>query len=100
MNALLLTAVFGVIMMFSSFLLKSKAAIRNLAVAGLVIVLVANILEMGGTIFFKIDTKGMIVFDRFSLLFNTIVFISTLVYFLLSARDIEKVGINYIEYLH
>src|SRR6185369_15887555 len=98
MNALLLTAVFGVIMMFSSFLLKSKAAIRGLAIAGLTIVLIANVLEMSGMVFFKIDTKGMIGFDRFALLFNTIVFISTLVYFLLSARDMEKVGINYSEY--
>jgi NADH-quinone oxidoreductase subunit N len=98
MNALILTAVFGVIMMFSSFLLKSKAAIRSLAVVGLILLLVANVLEMSGTVFFKIDTKGMIGFDRFALLFNTIVFVSTLTYFLLSARDMEKVGINYGEY--
>src|SRR6476469_3122635 len=98
MNALLLTAVFGVIMMFSSFLLQSKAAIRGLAITGLIIVVIGNILEMSGTVFLKIDTKGMIGFDRFALLFNTIVFISTLVYFLLSARDMEKVGINYAEY--
>ena len=98
MNALLLTAVFGVIMMFSSFLLTSKTAIRGLAVSGMVIVLAANVLEMMGIVFFKIDTKDMIAFDRFSLLFNSIVFISTLVYFLLSARDMEKVGINYGEY--
>ncbi|TMI91558.1 MAG: NADH-quinone oxidoreductase subunit N [Bacteroidetes bacterium] len=98
MNALLLTAVFGVIMMLSSFLLTSKTAIRGLAVSGMVIVLAANVLEMMGIVFFKIDTKDMIAFDRFSLLFNSIVFISTLVYFLLSARDMEKVGINYGEY--
>jgi NADH-quinone oxidoreductase subunit N len=60
--------------------------------------LAANILEMQGMFFFKVDTKGMIGFDRFSLLFNTIVFTSTLVYFLLSARDMEKVGTNYGEY--
>src|SRR6266513_535609 len=98
MNALILTAVFGVIMMFSSFLLKSKAAIRGLAILGLVLILGANVLEMSGIVFFKIDTKGMIAFDRFALLFNSIVFISTLVYFLLSARDMEKVGMNYGEY--
>jgi len=98
MNALLITGVFGVIMMFSSILLTNKSAIRNLAILGLVIVLASNILEMSGVVFFRIDTKDMIRFDRFSLLFTTIVFASTLVYFLLSARDIEKVGINYGEY--
>jgi NADH-quinone oxidoreductase subunit N len=98
MNALLLTAVFGVIMMFSSFLLKSKAVIRNLAIVGLILVLIANVLEMSGMVFFKIDTKDMIGFDRFALLFDTIIFTSTLIYFLLSARDMEKVGTNYGEY--
>ena len=53
-------------MMFSGILLKSKIAVRNLAIAGLGLLLVANILEMCGTVFLKIDTKGMIVFDSFS----------------------------------
>ena len=98
MNALLLTAVFGVVMMFSGIILNSKGAVRNLAIFGLIVILASNILEMSGVVFFKIDTKGMIFFDRFALLFNTIVFVSTLVYFLLSARDIQRVGINYSEY--
>ena len=68
MNALLLTAIFGVIMMFSSFLLQSKTAIRGLAITGLTIVVIANVLEMSGMVFFKIDTKGMLGFDRFALL--------------------------------
>ena len=98
MNALLLTAVFGVVMMFSSFLLKNKVAIRSLAVTTLALVLIANVIEMSGTVFFKIDTRGMIAFDRFGYLFNTIILASTLIYFLLSAKDIEKVGMNYGEY--
>lgn len=99
MNALIISAVWGVIMMFSGILLKQKHAIRNLAVAGLILLLLSNVLEMSGTIFFKVDTKGMIVFDRFALLFDTIIFASTLLYLILSARDMEKVGINYAEYL-
>ena len=98
MNALLLTAVFGVVMMFSSFLLKSKIVIRNLAILGLILILTANVLEMTGMVFFRIDTKDMIGFDRFSLLFDTIIFVCTLMYFLLSARDMERVGSNYGEY--
>jgi NADH-quinone oxidoreductase subunit N len=98
MNALLLTAVCGVIMMFSSFLLTNKAAIRAVAVFGLILALVANVLEMRGTVFFRIDTRGMLDFDRFALLFNTIIFACTLAYFLLSAKDMEKVGANYSEY--
>ena len=99
MNALIVSAVLGIVMMFSGIMLKSKAAVRNIAIAGLVVLLLVNILEMAGVIFFTIDTKGMIAFDRFALLFNCIAFVSTLLYLLLSARDMEKVGINYAEYL-
>ncbi|HSU26953.1 MAG TPA: NADH-quinone oxidoreductase subunit N, partial [Chitinophagaceae bacterium] len=73
-------------------------AIRNLAISGLFILLVVNILELEGIHLFPIDTKGMLEFDRFALLFNTIIFLSGFLYLLLSARDIEKVGLNYADY--
>jgi NADH-quinone oxidoreductase subunit N len=99
MNALIISAVLGVIMMFSGVLLKQKSTIRIIAIAGMSLLLLLNILEMGGTTLFKINTAGMIVFDNFALLFNSIAIFSTLLYFILSARDMEKVGINYAEYL-
>ncbi len=98
MNALILSAVLGVIMMVSGILVKQKAAIRNIAITGLFLVLVVNILEMKGTTFFNIDTLGMMKFDRFALLSNCIAFFSTFIFFLLSARDMEKVGSYYAEY--
>lgn len=99
MNALILSAVLGVVMMFSGIVLKGKSAIRNVAIAGMILLLLVNVLEMSGTVLFKVDVKGMIAFDRFALLFNTVAFLSALLYLLLSARDMEKVGINYAEYL-
>ncbi len=98
MNALILSAILGVVMMFSSFLLKSKATIRNVAIGGMVLLIVANLLEFSGFQFFEINTRGMIAFERFALVFNTIIFASTLIYLLLSAKDMEKVGVNYAEY--
>lgn len=98
MNALILSAVLGVVMMFSGILLKQKSAIRNLAIAGILLLLVSNILETYGTVFFKVNTEGMMYFDRLALFFNTIVLVSTLLYLLLTARDMEKVGVNYAEY--
>jgi NADH-quinone oxidoreductase subunit N len=98
MNVLIISAVLGVIMMFGSFLLKSKAAVRTLAIGGMGLLLLLNILEMSGTRFFEVNTFGMIHFDRFALLFNTVAIFSTFIYMLLSARDMEKVGINYAEY--
>lgn len=99
MNALLLSAVFGVIMMYSGILLKQKSAVRAVGIAGLILLLVVNVMESYGFHLLSIDTKGMMEFDRFALLFNSIMFFSVLVYLVLSGRDMEKVGNNYGEYL-
>lgn len=99
MNALILSAVLGVIMMFSGILLKSKTAIRLLAIAGAALLLLVNIAEMNGLVLFHVNTKGMIVFDQFGLLFNSIAFFCTLLYFIVSAKDMEKVGNNFPDYL-
>lgn len=98
MNALIISAILGVLMMFSSFLLKRRAAVRNLAIGGMGLLLLVNILEMCGTELFHVNTNGMMQFDRFALLFNSTAIFSTLLYLLLSARDMEKVGVNYAEY--
>src|SRR5882757_9921654 len=98
MNALLLSSVLGVVMMFGGLLLKQKSNVRHLATAGLLLLFIVNILEMCGILFFKINVNGMMHFDRFSLLFNSIIFFSTFIYFLLSARDIERAGNYYAEY--
>lgn len=98
MNALILAAVFGVIMMFSGIVLNKNAAIRGLGITGMILVVVANILEMQGITFFQINTTNMLYFDRFALLFNSIALIATLIFFILSSRDMEKVGVHYAEY--
>jgi NADH-quinone oxidoreductase subunit N len=99
MNALLLSSVLGVIMMFSGVVLKQKSAVRNIAVGGLFALLLVNIFEMNGIVFFRINIEGMMHFDRFSLLFTNIAFASTFIYLILSARDMEKVGGYFSEYL-
>jgi NADH-quinone oxidoreductase subunit N len=98
MNALLISAILGVIMMFSGLVLKSKSQVRAIAFAGILLLLAVNIWEMGGNRIFNIDTKGMLQFDHYALVFNSIAFASTLLFFILSARDMERVGINYAEY--
>lgn len=92
MNAIILSALLGIVMMYSGVALKNKVAIRNLAITGLILLLVANWLEFIGMPFFLLDTKGMLVFSTFGMLFNTIAFGSTLIYFLLSASAMEKIG--------
>ncbi len=98
MNALIISALLGVVMMFSGILLKQKSAIRTVAIAGILLLLATSILDLNGVALFTIDTRGMIDFDHFALLFNTVIFATVLLYFLLSASDMEKVGVNYAEY--
>src|SRR5215475_7249083 len=98
MNAIILSAVWGIIMMFSGIFTRNKAAIRNVAILGLVVLLYANYSDMTGHHWFPIDTKKMLFFDVFGLLGNGIAFASTLLYVLLSGRDMEKVGVNLAEY--
>ena len=98
MNALILSAIFGVILLFSGIWLKQKSSVRAIAVIGMIVLLVTNIMEMYSPSFFRINTAGMMYFDRFALLFNSIAIFSTLLFFILSARDMEKVGVHYAEY--
>jgi NADH-quinone oxidoreductase subunit N len=98
MNAIILTAIWGVVMMFGGVFFKKSSMSKYWAVAGIIIILTANILEFFGHPFFNIDTKGMLRFDSFGLHFNTIVFACTLLFFLLNGRDFEKVGVHVSEY--
>jgi NADH-quinone oxidoreductase subunit N len=61
-------------------------------------VIVVNILELRGVSIFNIDTRDMMVFDRFALLFTLVANICTLAFFLLSSKDMERVGLNYSDY--
>lgn len=85
-------------MMFASFTLTSKGAVRTLAHVLLLAIIAANILELRGIRFFDINTVGMMSFDRFALLFTLVANICTLAFFMLSSKDMEKVGINYGDY--
>ncbi|HEU4470842.1 MAG TPA: NADH-quinone oxidoreductase subunit N [Flavisolibacter sp.] len=98
MNALIFSALSGVIMMFSSFLVRKRSTVRTLAHVLLLAVITVNILELRGVDIFHINTNGMMVFDRFALLFSLVANVSTLAFFLLSSKDMEKVGLNYGDY--
>jgi NADH-quinone oxidoreductase subunit N len=98
MNALILSAVAGVIMMFSGITLKNKSSVRLLAMFLLAAIIAANILDIKDVHFFSIDWKGLIEFDRFALVFNLVAVLCTFVFFLLSARDMEEIGKDYSEF--
>lgn len=91
MNAIIISAVWGVVMMFGGLIFKNSSTVRALAITGLLLLIGANICETYHGAFIKINTYGMLDFGRFGLVFNTILFSATLFYFLLSGRDIIKV---------
>ena len=99
MNAIILTAIWGVLMMLGGAFIKSKATPKYLAIFGLAVVLIANCMQLNsGMSFFTVDVKEMLHFNSFNLTFINIAFGCTLLYFLLNGRDIEKVGENVSEY--
>src|SRR3954471_20845637 len=98
MNALIFSALSGVVMMFAGVLVKQKSTVRTLAHVLLLLVMVVNVLELRGISLVHVDTKGMMVFDRFALLFTFIAALSTFAFFLLSSRDMERVGVHYSDY--
>lgn len=98
MNAIVLSAVWGVVMMFTGLFTKDNRIVRITAILGLALLLVLNFLDMRGIHLFNVNVNGMLSFDSFGLLFNTIAFGCTLIFFLLSGRDIEQVGLHVAEY--
>lgn len=90
MNAIILSALGGVIMMFTSIFTQNKNAIRTIAFVALLILLLGNIYNNYTVL--NVDAKGMLQFTTFGLYFNTLAFIATLVYFLLSGDEIVKAG--------
>ncbi len=99
MNAIILTAIWGVVMMLGGAFIKSKATPKYLAIFGLVVILAANCMQINsGMSVFKLDVKEMLHFNSFNLTFINVAFGCTLLYFLLNGRDFEKVGENVSEY--
>ncbi|MEO6869248.1 MAG: NADH-quinone oxidoreductase subunit N [Ginsengibacter sp.] len=98
MNAIILSAIWGVIMMFGGVFFKKRNTPSYMAIAGVSIILVANVLEFFGYSIFTFNTRDMLHFDKFTLHFNTVALFCSLLFFLLSGRDIEKIGIHVSEY--
>lgn len=98
MNALVLSAIFGVVMMFSGVFFKRNAPIKTTAVIALMLLLIANCMEMRGIRLFDFNASAFLSFSDYSLFFNAIAIFATLVYTLVTANEMEKVGNNLADY--
>jgi len=98
MNAIIVSALLGVVMMFSGIFSTNKLLIKNIAAVGVLLLLAANLMEMYDVFAFNINTHDLIVTQRYGLFFNSIVYLATFIYILLSGNDITEVGVNVAEY--
>jgi NADH-quinone oxidoreductase subunit N len=99
MNAIIITAVWGVLMMLSGAFVKDLRIPKYIAIAGIIIALFATAVELkSGAGFFSIDVKDMLHTNTRNLLFLVVAFACTLLYFMLNGRDIEQVGNSVAEY--
>ncbi len=98
MNAIILSALCGVVMMFTGIYTTNKTTIKNVAIAALLLLIFGNVCQTFGIYAIEVDTKSLLSFDKFGLYFNNILFIATLIYFILSGNDIVNVGEYKAEY--
>ncbi len=95
MNLIIFGGLLGVLMMFAGILLKDKRQVSMVALLLMVALAVLNAWEMNHGPVFHVNTADMLATSRFNLLLNEIMLGACVIYFLLSGRDIEKVG-NYV----
>ena len=92
MNAIIVSALFGVIMMFSSWGTSSAKMQRNIGLLGMLALIGANLAQLNGWWTISFDTKGMLDFNVIGLYANMILFILTFIYLWVNGEEIEKVG--------
>jgi len=98
MNLILISALWGVVMMFSGLFIKNKSAAKTIALVGAVVLLIVNLFDLAGKMIIDSNFNGMLQYDRFGLLFLTVIVFALIIYFLLSGKDIEAVGNHPYEY--
>ena len=99
MNSIIFSAIWGVLMMFAGAFVASKSIPKYMAITGAMILLGLNILELyQGAPLININGMNMLKVNSTNLTFLTVVAASTLLFFALSGRDVEKVGEHVAEY--
>jgi NADH-quinone oxidoreductase subunit N len=93
MKALIFTAVFGIFLMLAGLFIKRQGALRILAVLGMAAAFVLNLTDFSlygtqATALFH----DMLSVTRFGILFSAVVLGCTLVYLLLSGKDLGRIG--------
>jgi NADH-quinone oxidoreductase subunit N len=98
MNLILISAIWGIVMMFSGLFLKSKSSAKTVALIGSIALLIGNFFDLSGKMIIDSNFKGMLQYERFGLLFLTVLILALIMYILLSGKDVEAVGNHPFEY--
>ena len=100
MKAIIAATIIGVILMFTGILVKEKRGVSTFAALLFFLLLGVNIRELSTIspnqpqVFFN----NILRIDRYAVWFNTLMTGCTLLYVLLSGREIQKVGIHVSDY--
>ncbi|MBY0477074.1 MAG: NADH-quinone oxidoreductase subunit N [Chitinophagaceae bacterium] len=98
MNLILISALWGVVMMFSGLFIANKSTAKTIAVVGALVLLAGNLFDLSGKMIIDSNFNGMLQYDKFGLLFLTVIVLALLFYFLLSGKAIQEVGNHSYEY--
>lgn len=98
MNLILISAIWGIVMMFSGLFLKSKSSAKTVALIGSIALLIGNFFDLSGKMIINSNFSGMLQYERFGLLFLTVLILALIIYILLSGKDVEAVGNHPFEY--
>ena len=90
MNAIIVSTILGVIMMFCSWGIKTQKTQHTIALVGLFVLILSNLAQLNGWYVIDFDTKGMLAFTRFGLYVNTLFFLITFIYIWLNGEEIAK----------
>jgi NADH-quinone oxidoreductase subunit N len=99
MNLIIFSGLLGVIMMYSGLFVKNTRVITYVAIAAMAVLFIVNGMELHNDYpIFKLPVYGMLEPVKYGLLLNQILISAGILYFILSGRDIEKVGIHVADY--
>jgi NADH-quinone oxidoreductase subunit N len=98
MNLILISAIWGIVMMFSGLFLKDKSSAKTVALIGSIALLIGNIFDLSGKMIINSNFNGMLQYERFGLLFLTVLVLALIMYILLSGKEVEAVGNHPFEY--
>jgi NADH-quinone oxidoreductase subunit N len=92
MNAIIISGLLGVLLMFASAFLPKTKSFVPMALAGFVLLLIVSVMEYNGMSLFHFNTKNMLETNRFSILFTILILACGIIYILLSGADVERVN--------